>query len=268
MTALPTPRVPLNAMTEAMLNQELSNEVHRIVTDPVALDQVLSAALVATHLHAGQTRFAPDGGTRRAYIEHPLRNTLRLIRWGVNNPMVLIASLMHDTVEDQVEKIITDYLPHALPTRTGLVYTADETTGMREQAYAWLGLGFGERVATLVARVTRPLDGFYIDHITEMVEAARGARTAKGDRVLMGIALQVLLTKAADLADNAGSLAGQYGTLTNHDINYWLERYLPAVTVVLDEVYANRAYLPAARAFSELDRVLTDLKKLQTLVSA
>lgn len=80
-------------------------------------DKILlrKAVDVATILHSKQTRKNRDSFTRTPYIEHPLRNTIRLVRWGVIDINVLIASLLHDVVEDSSDIYCTKFLHKSMP---------------------------------------------------------------------------------------------------------------------------------------------------------
>ena len=73
--------------------------------------------VMAARAHHGQTR---DEGT--PYILHPLRVTLNLVTHGHTHPNLLVAALLHDTLED------TDLAPDAItaafsPEVTALVQT-------------------------------------------------------------------------------------------------------------------------------------------------
>lgn len=265
MSLMPTPHVPLTAMSEAMLNQALNIETDRSLTDSERY-LVLSAALAATHLHTGQER-SPLDDDETPYIEHLLRNTLRLMRWGVRNDMVLTASLMRGSVEYRLITIITDYTPHSVPPRES-EFTADQVAQMREKAYAWLGEGYGDRVGVLVERLTRPLhmDHFepnvgYFEQIAAMVETARRARETNAP-IEPTIAFHALLIEASALVDNAINWLDQRDPASSHDLGL-VEEYNQAISTVLDELREHRLDVPAERGSSELDRLLTDLKELR-----
>lgn len=99
----------------------------------VDVEKLTNAIDLATVLHSKQTRRNRDTYLRTPYIEHPLRNTLRLVKWKMYDIDVLIASVLHDTVEDCseiycrkfMEKNITDiniaqeYLLKAIETEYG-----------------------------------------------------------------------------------------------------------------------------------------------------
>lgn len=90
-------------------------------TEKTPLAQVLKAALFAAERHRNQRR----KGTRGApYINHPLAVAECLVTAGIDDPDVLAAALLHDTVED-----------------------TDTSLGELEQL-------FGPRVASIVAEVT------------------------------------------------------------------------------------------------------------------
>ena len=81
--------IPLKDMDPAMLVFSLSEEISEIDLDQNERSQIMAAAVVATHLHRRQTRMVRGCLPKVPYIEHPLRVTLRLIRWGVGDAQTL-----------------------------------------------------------------------------------------------------------------------------------------------------------------------------------
>lgn len=63
--------------------------------------KILEAVSFGARAHAGQTR--KDGVT--PYFSHPMRVAMIVAGWGVEDEDVLIAALLHDTIEDTT----TDY---------------------------------------------------------------------------------------------------------------------------------------------------------------
>lgn len=63
-------------------------------------EKLKSAIALATTLHENQSRGARETLKRTPYIEHPLRNAIRLIRLGNAEQDVIFANVLHDTVED------------------------------------------------------------------------------------------------------------------------------------------------------------------------
>ena len=128
---------------------------------------------------AGELHIA-DRRQAEPYVNHLLRVSLRIIRWGIRDPEVAAAALLHDAVED-----------HAAALAPG---------GGRAGALAVLASRFGERTAALVAAVTNPprahgaSDGErrrqYLEHVTASLEASPWARVVKlSDHVDNGVGL-------------------------------------------------------------------------------
>lgn len=61
-------------------------------------EKLKSAIALATTLHENQSRGARVTLKRTPYIEHPLRNAIRLIRLGNAEQDVIIANVLHDMV--------------------------------------------------------------------------------------------------------------------------------------------------------------------------
>ncbi|MFF2053757.1 hypothetical protein ACFVU2_19290 [Leifsonia sp. NPDC058194] len=196
------PRVPLKEMDGAMLAYELSREIDRVVADPMDRDMITSAAMLATHLHRHQTRRVRHGLPRTPYIEHPLRNALRLIRWGVTgaSPVRIAQALLHDVVEDRAVEIVEVYLHE---NRRKHVEVTDPRS-VHFAALDWLGESYGHRLSLAVDLVSnRPGDTrddyqYHVERLAQLVLDGDGHP-----------ALDALLVKASDLVDNAGSLRHQ-----------------------------------------------------------
>lgn len=149
-------------------------------------DDIIEAVKMAAFFHRGETRANRGVMPRDHYVTHPLRNTLRLLRWGVRDRDVLIAELLHDTVEDCADELVK-------------VLAEMECQEPRYAALDLLGERYGSRVRELLVGVTNPmLTGLsreekheaYRQHVLEAVNADPG----------------VLLVKISDFIDNAGSL--------------------------------------------------------------
>ncbi len=153
-------------------------------------DLVSRAAHYAARLHSNQVRTGFDG-SKSPYINHPMRVALKLIDWGISNPEVIAAALLHDTVEDCSDLIET--------------YLIREGT-----AEQWVRLQFGPRAAGIVSEVTNSKGQIYRDKIVDLAE--RGSSDA-------------LLVKAADLVDNAGSVPSNGG----HRGLRLAEKYQPVI---------------------------------------
>lgn len=130
--------MPLHAVTEVYGEAGLRERFALEIADLPEHDRArLTAALdLAARLHADQRRI------REPYLNHLLRVTIRIKHYyAVDDPDVLIAALLHDSVEDQ---------PYAL------AGVPEDGEPPRKAALARLAGEFGPRVATLVAAVTNP----------------------------------------------------------------------------------------------------------------
>jgi GTP diphosphokinase / guanosine-3',5'-bis(diphosphate) 3'-diphosphatase len=72
----------------------------RIRFGKAGADRIAKAMRLAARAHKGQKR--PDGGH---YLDHPMQIALRMLECGISDPNLIIAALLHDTVEDGWKKI-------------------------------------------------------------------------------------------------------------------------------------------------------------------
>lgn len=206
------PLLSLKKMDPAMLLFELQEITSRMSANDARM--VMSAAQLATYLHRDQRRYVRDGMPSVPYIEHPMRNALRLHRWGSNDPHLISAALLHDVVEDCSTELVAmdnEELPRDA-TRRSAQHTA--VSELREM--------YGSHVANMVADMT---NGYYHPKDTYIEHIRREHRN-----------LPFLLLKASDLHDNAGSLKHQVGGMSNEKILKRLNKYTPAVDEVTNSL--------------------------------
>jgi ASC-1-like (ASCH) protein len=141
---------------------------------PGSSELITSAAAMASFLHRRQTRFVRGRLPWVPYIEHPLRVALRLMRWGVRDPEVVAAALLHDVVEDCSGELLSVF------------GRQDET------ALGCLARLFGDGTAQHVYQVTNPAAVVDLDSYQLHVAALAWSETP------------AVLIKASDLKDNAG----------------------------------------------------------------
>lgn len=218
------PLVPLKEMDAAMLTFELLAEIARIDDDDDAR-LVSSAAQVAAHLHAGQTRRLRADLPVTPYVEHPMRVALRLLRWGYRDARLVAAALLHDTLEDCAGRIASDM---AAPGQAPV---------------AWMLDGYGPEVTATVTAVTNAPGQPYSEKIAGL--CASGSD-------------QALLVKAGDLVDNAGSLPYQLAQTGEGRTTRLAAKYLPAVRLVSNEL-SRRGHDAPARRLSQLVPMLEGL---------
>lgn len=159
-----------------------------------AYGPVVSEALqLAAYAHDGVFRREYRAGVeyRDPYIAHPIRNALRAARFLEDHyPVsalteVLVACLLHDTVEDA-------------PARVNLFYGV-KCAG-QDAALDTIRTHFGQAVCDTVHRVTNPPTP------AGATREQRSARYLEHVRAAIIPSEQAFLTKAVDLVDNAGSL--------------------------------------------------------------
>lgn len=180
-------------MDRAALSSALLRETHFAGVEQARLMRAMDLGDV---LHRDQVRHetTPDGRVNPPYFEHPLRNTLRLVRWGVRDLDVLIASILHDTVEDCGQVYVAAY--------TSFVNVPELEA--RELLSSYLLRTFGFRVHQLVLGVTNP----YYTRKEWNKFSAEEKRVQYVEKVAKAISIDagVFLVKLADFIDNAGSL--------------------------------------------------------------
>jgi hypothetical protein len=175
------------------------------------------ALALAGRLHAADRR------QREPYINHLLRVAIRILcYYGVRDPDVACAALLHDAVEDhaaelaaggsgQTEPVAGDGGQAALTAGSGQA----AAHGGRQAALAALAAEFGPRVAELVAAVTNPVwrpgqdqHEQYREHVAASLENCPWARVIKvSDFTDNGVGLIHTTGAALD------RLAGKYAPL-------------------------------------------------------
>lgn len=193
--------MPLHAITtiygEQGLRERFALEVARLA-DLAGRRQVKRALRLAARLHASNHR------QREPYLNHLLRVTLRIMtHYGVREPEVICAALLHDAVEDHAGDLSTDGQPGAL---------------------ALLAAMFGARVAELIAAVTNPehepgtdADAAYGEHVAASLARCPWARVIKvSDFTDNGVGLiHTTGAKAAKLACKYAPLVPVLADLIN-----------------------------------------------------
>jgi hypothetical protein len=193
--------MPLHAITsvygEEGLRARFEAEAKTLPADGRARAE--RALALAARLHAGDRR------EQEPYINHLLRVAIRIMsHYGVHDPDVVCAALLHDAVED-----------HA----AGLAGGADDQAA----ALASLSRRFGPRVAELVGAVTNPrwapdrdAHQQYREHVADSLRRSPWAR----------------VIKASDFADNGAGLIH----VTGPRLRTLAGKYAPLVPVLRDLV--------------------------------
>lgn len=190
--------MPLHAITaiygERGLRERFATETARL-GDPAGRRKIKKALQLAGHLHS------LDHRQREPFVNHLLRVALRIIvHYDVNDPDIICAALLHDSVEDHADEMSPDGHPGA---------------------FAMLAVCFGPQVADLVAAVTNPIDPQdgdkdtrYREHIAASLETHPQAR----------------VIKASDFTDNGVGLIYTTGSKAVKSAR----KYAPLVPVLAD----------------------------------
>lgn len=203
-------KVPLKDMDAALLVLAIQQEAK---TDDLQYAMELAAYVHRNKRRANPTR-SSDGTIHQPsspYIVHPLRNTLRLIRWGVTDKDILIASILHDTVEDHARELAQLSYPNHSP------MTEAES---RIQALEYIYDSFGRKVYYIVKAVTNMIPDKKVskeDRMAGYVEHVAVSLDAIGP----------FLVKFSDFCDNALGLHHQEDNLEM--VQYLARKYSPLV---------------------------------------
>lgn len=176
------------------------------------------AIALAAYLHRNDTRANRGNLPRDTYITHPLRNTLRIMRYyGVTDPDILIASVLHDTVEDHPDEIVQRIIGQELE---GL---SEEEIRMR--AITFISGRFGAEVARIVLAVSNPL----YQPGEQLTKEEKRHRYAHHIEEVIANDYPVMVVKFADFYDNAGSL---HHTMANKGMTeHLVKKYLPIIDI-------------------------------------
>ncbi|MEH0110806.1 hypothetical protein V6N00_13930 [Tersicoccus sp. MR15.9] len=204
--------------------------------------RIAVAAHHAAFLHRNQTRANRGTLDRTPYVEHPLRNALRLVRWGVRDVEVIIAAILHDVVEDCAPHIAAHFLGHS-PTTV-------PHHQLRAAALGWIADVHGVQVASLVEAVSMPA---LPRDITP--EWRRLLYAAHVDEAVSGNAA-VLLLKFSDYVDNALGLHHNNVPANRRMVTKLARKYLPLSGTFVREITTNRdlAGMVSEHGYAEITR--------------
>lgn len=186
----PLDRSTLKSLTAEELYEVLVIEAGEIGLDTALIDR---AAAFAKELHEGQFRSAPSWEQRPPYITHPLRNSIRLIRWGTKDSDTIVAAILHDTVEDSSVKYCE---ARSIPFK-------DESEARRILLSA-----IEKDYGTTVARVVHKLSNELVDPKvrSQMTDNEKIDDYVSHVRKSISHDHKVFLAKLADFHDNAAGL--------------------------------------------------------------
>lgn len=208
----------LKRMDAALLAVEVRSRADSVGFDPARTELAVATAAWA---HREHRRLVRGDLPRTTYIEHPLRNAARVLRWGVVSEPIVLACILHDTVEDASFELAELFGGEA---------GGDEGVA-RELVLRQFATAFGERVAELVGALSNPIR-------TESL-GEDDAHRAYREHVVDVIAdPEVAVCKLADLVDNALSLH-HTGSPDDPRTARLARKYAPVLEVLRERVTAQ-----------------------------
>lgn len=179
----------------------------------------------ALRLHIDQKK-RPDG----PYINHIMRVTKRVVEeYGVTDPDILVAAILHDSLEDALEKLVG-------------------SDGTLDDGYQWMADQFGEEAAKIIKALTTPSTpddmsreekyASYFDHMNMLAQNSKA-----------------IVIKISDFSDNA---------LKVHDLKpqrraRLSKKYAPVIPLLIAGLQQDGVPMPDTKR-KELIQTLTELK--------
>lgn len=217
-----------------------------------------NAITLAAFAHRGQLRANRSTLPRDTYLTHPLRGALRLLRAGVQAQDVIIATVLHDVLEDATDKLIEAHIFEVQrpldKTRFGI------ETANRDGGFYFLGREFGYGVARNVLAVSTPVYeerpakderiSKYLEHLEEVFSKPEPA-----------------LIKITDLIDNGAGLYHNTG-MTDGAFKYLARKYLKAMPMALDALHTAEVqkYFNSVPGYLDIEKKLVKgIERLENL---
>jgi (p)ppGpp synthase/HD superfamily hydrolase len=191
---------------------------------PEARRKIEEALMLAVGLHHDQK---PRNDGSRA-VDHILRVADRVLNsFGVIDPDIVIAALLHDSVEDQKKKLAEKWW--------------NDKVGQKAAAFLYLAFRFGPRTADIVRALTKPNKADYAnlkdrdrDYFAQLKEDIKDPST--------------FYVKLADFYDNVSRLK----TVRSIEKQRQLARkYQKVVSLFIKRLQKNDVALPCSEEFPE-----------------
>lgn len=238
--------LPLKEMDGALLSMTL---LETLSNRGVETDKVQQAIALASYLHRDDVRGARARLPKDSYITHPLRVALRIVRSyhaetfaGEDIVDVVIAAILHDTVEDHYEDILTLTFGKEVPEVSPVESMSDALT--------IIGGYFGENVAKSVAAVSNPPHMPGEKSLTKAEKRKNyqeniQSKIQSSDKAVFAI-------KFSDFFDNAGSL---HHNMSGGALQHLVLKYRPIVSILRARLEQDVAQSPDMN-FSDFDKLI------------
>lgn len=195
---------------------------------PESLEDVSTVLDLAEKLHKGQKRRDNDG-KRIDYIGHPVRVAVRILEdFSIDDPEVILAALLHDTVEDRASKAV------------GLLGLYDDVIESYEGASVAQSKLLGYYRENISARVSRAVDN--LSNYGDNRKLEKSERISQYSNYVEGLVDNssddpiALVIKISDYVDNAGNLSDSAQNSKREVIEYLSAKYRAVYPVLVDAV--------------------------------
>lgn len=221
----------LKDMDDSALAECIVLEIDQLGIDTAPISNAIA---LASELHGKQFRKGTRGSVENPpYIEHPLRNTLRLIRLGSSDQPTLIGSVLHDTVEDGAGVFVKS--------RGGSNREAKDEYSARAKLSTHIEETFGPETQEIVLAVTNDIPegdprtmttaekhSIYVNHLRSQVLHSPKA----------------FLVKFSDFIDNGTGLYHGVGSLDPTKLKNQATKYLLSVPSFQEGLSTLKLNLP------------------------
>jgi (p)ppGpp synthase/HD superfamily hydrolase len=203
-------------------------------------EKLFEAFGLTNKLHHDQ-KPRPDG----PYLNHIFRVTNRIVEeYGIKDPELVIAALLHDSVEDQAKKLAE-------------LFASVETISEREKALLFVKNNFGERVSKIVSKLSNPepeTEGLssdqknyvYKEHVKEAIEDS-----------------DVLPIKLSDFSDNALNLKSVSDPVRRLKLS---KKYLPVMEVFIERLKSAQNILSEEKIAEITSRLMSAIEDTRNFI--
>ena len=207
--------LPLREMDGTLLSYEILDEA---INHKLNLNAVNNSIRFASYLHRNDIRggggILPDN-----YINHPLRNTVRIMRYGCFQEDIIIASILHDIVEDHAFDIVSEFTTHDLSDID--VKSQDGQIILAEFALKYIQEQFGYNVSRIVNKVSNKPNQAGLSREEQRAVYIKHVAAAITDDP------EVFMVKFSDFSDNAIDL---HHNVSNVDmVSHLSRKYFPLI---------------------------------------
>jgi len=209
-------------------------------------ERILSALDLMLYLHCDQE----DRIDGKPYIIHPLEVADDLVnKYDINDADLVIGALLHDSVEDQADKLLSIDLANKDLEKTG-------KEELQKSAFAEVGNIYGERVENMIRGLTNPDFNKMMEE-----EKLKGVKTGRKRKFYKKHVREVIknpdvfVIKLSDFIRNAGNVPKE-----NLKREHFIKKYGPIIKEVF--VPAFKEMSKEHPLYKKKDEITTELNDI------